>query len=792
MVNNKPVLSNKSFKEASDDLIHYLELKRTTRKYDLNQYKDRKALENVYMSAVEDCLSAFEEAKSDHGTASDFRIKKKSIRKKLSYVMQLLPEVQSRFSNLYPNICVEELFASLNGTFVSISYDTIDVFEKITLAAVIWILDELESQGDLDKIQNILSDDVNIGYIRIPDDFDDSCFDVSLIEKIQYIVENRNDDIDNNPKGIDKVYINDAVLKRQSNNYTQSEQGEELSFTTNRQRFNYIISLLNPSAVRRAAEHFEESWWEAFRRYIECINIYRSEEIELLDRLCADLSRYKTIHSSIVQRKNKSAQDISKIIFNSNPLLARQPSLDDFINQTCVNSLTDHTDIISKSAEERESDRLLQQILENKKKLNNLECLQEVAPYFTTISGSDESLLHDDEVRMIPDLRLLYDLEVSNPFETCFALLYLLDSGNHLPWLSSLGTIVIQAAINRLPWHKFPEFTDDEEEDDDDDVVVVESDDIICDNPIETTDADDKSNADSNNCDNDLVDYTELESEYYKRNYSYPRYVHDTGEYEKNENSHINFSQFVFSQTKLLAPRKIHLYHDMCDYYALAGFDKKEANILGLYMTLANTLYSKKYSDRLFEAPLSYIDDESEEKSSTDTQADNDTKGLKQNLIELKDEIKNYHNANRNLQKEIEKLRQENQELSSELSELRTMVKKTASNDDHGVPEVISSVAFPYTAKGRYVVFGGHDSWLKAIKPLLADVRFIDINVNPNVGLIAHADTVWIQSNAIKHSNYYKIVNVAKAYGIKIEFFSYASAEKCAEQLAVYDMDQNV
>ena len=71
---------------------------------------------------------------------------------------------------------------------------------------------------------------------------------------------------------------------------------------------------------------------------------------------------------------------------------------------------------------------------------------------------------------------------------------------------------------------------------------------------------------------------------------------------------------------------------------------------------------------------------------------------------------------------------------------------------------------------------------------MLKNVKFVDRKTNPDKNLIRYATAVWIQSNAISHKDYYKIVDIARTAGIKYEYFSYASAEKCAEQLALYDM----
>ena len=46
------------------------------------------------------------------------------------------------------------------------------------------------------------------------------------------------------------------------------------------------------------------------------------------------------------------------------------------------------------------------------------------------------------------------------------------------------------------------------------------------------------------------------------------------------------------------------------------------------------------------------------------------------------------------------------------------------------------------------------------------------------------ADVVWIQTNCIGHNTYYNVIDLVRRYGRKVRYFKYASAVKCAEQVA--------
>ena len=74
---------------------------------------------------------------------------------------------------------------------------------------------------------------------------------------------------------------------------------------------------------------------------------------------------------------------------------------------------------------------------------------------------------------------------------------------------------------------------------------------------------------------------------------------------------------------------------------------------------------------------------------------------------------------------------------------------------------------------------------------MLPTVRFVDAeNAAFNQQIIRQADVVWIQNNCISHPQYWSVVNRCKLAGIQLRYFAFASAEKCAEQLALEDQKE--
>ena len=266
---------------------------------------------------------------------------------------------------------------------------------------------------------------------------------------------------------------------------------------------------------------------------------------------------------------------------------------------------------------------------------------------------------------------------------------------------------------------------------------------------------------------------------------------------EKNtgkEPENSNLAQYIFEATRVVMPRDASFAGWGKEDFAENGFTDDEAGIM-LYLTsLAEESYRRAYnwSDLLY---TSFEDDEDEgpEEAPEQDSAEEETEALKKQNRTLKAEIDRLRaqvhelmQEKKEIGKEADRAREESELEHLELVDLRELVFML----EHGEPEPelpTSDISFPYSPEKRMVVFGGHDTWLKAIRPMLPDVRFVDREMVPNAGLIRNADLVWIQPNAISHSNYYKIMDVARQHKVQVRYFTNASAEKCARQLAAAD-----
>lgn len=165
-----------------------------------------------------------------------------------------------------------------------------------------------------------------------------------------------------------------------------------------------------------------------------------------------------------------------------------------------------------------------------------------------------------------------------------------------------------------------------------------------------------------------------------------------------------------------------------------------------------------------------------------------DVEELQENVKSLREKLKlmtdEAHTQERRAQKAEQALIDEQDKIAAdraELASLREVLFTKEQEEEAGI-----KLNLPYTVKSRIVVYGGHDTWLKAMKGYVnGDIRFIDKDQGIlDRSVIRNADAVWIQHNAISHKQYYTIIDEVRKWDKAVHYFMYASAKKCVEQIA--------
>lgn len=148
--------------------------------------------------------------------------------------------------------------------------------------------------------------------------------------------------------------------------------------------------------------------------------------------------------------------------------------------------------------------------------------------------------------------------------------------------------------------------------------------------------------------------------------------------------------------------------------------------------------------------------------------------------------------SEREKKKLIERHAEERQKMAAERAEL-VELREFMFALKHGEikyddeSESDTGVQLPYTCALRIVVFGGHATWLKAIKPMLPNVRFYESDVLSSPEIIRKADVVFFQGNALSHKLFYVLIDEIRRTGTEYHYLRYASARKCALQIVERD-----
>ena len=382
--------------------------------------------------------------------------------------------------------------------------------------------------------------------------------------------------------------------------------------------------------------------------------------------------------------------------------------------------------------------------------------------------------------------KIMGEFKVDDPFEICFALIYMIGTADSAIWSMKTGTAVICAAGRMLPWYVSPEEWDEDED------------------PWEEL---------SFYRDNDWLEKTSTTA--------------DLGEDYTLSSDGKNRAQRVFKLCKGMMPVGFHPFEDEREQMKAEGredadliADQAEILFLSLFRASAGNFRSKHWweNDDIFDEIEEKAEEKEiealpqqpvkirglwgkvaeeqgrqvEERPITPVEPEDNSKEL---LERAKKEIKNLKSTLAMVSREADSDRAKYEhELRAlrmehcELADLRSLVFNINTADPAKVEKVERQISYPYSTRKRIVVFGGHDSFLRAIKPMLPEVKFVDTDqygFAPEI--VRNADVVWVQTNCISHSQYNNITRLTRQYGIQLRYFGYASAEKCAEQLVTED-----
>lgn len=345
----------------------------------------------------------------------------------------------------------------------------------------------------------------------------------------------------------------------------------------------------------------------------------------------------------------------------------------------------------------------------------------------------------------------LAQFKVTDPYAMCFALMYLLDSGDDCPWLMYSGGALMSYVYTMLPWNDTA----------------------------------------SNSIMKPLYDGNELETEPddgSAQTYDY---------YGKRING-LTMAQIIYRACRVVLPfgnsgfynRISKITEGKCDD-ALVAHMSSIAGVLGLkgFGTFIPQDSIKKDEK-----------DTSEETKNLLEEKDKEIENLKKTAESMQEENEKLRGSlewmERNVDKtvgEFEKLLKEVEKDRDELKDLRELVfnfENGYMEDEIPIKEKEEEeeIKYPYSLQKKMLVFGGHDTFLKVMRQNFPDTRFAGDKLSIfNPSMIKNVDIVWVQTNSISHSLYWNIVKYVGLYGKQLRYFTSGGTERCSRQMVEAD-----
>lgn len=688
------------------------------------------------------------------------------IKRRIQAVVNSVEEICERVASICPDypefFTVEEDWIEAN-LHPLMSYDYIETRADTALGAAIWILDQIRDQGDIpEELDRLLDAIDNEADFYMPPIWD-PCHSEQMLAGMLYVIQHRNDDcVGLDEKKYQKSEWDNLTSRVYMDPYTLENKHRQ--DVDSRNLYEDILDLVSDDAIQKAVQEYKEKWWDWVNRYYRSRAILAGREATILKKLDALTEK---IGLRLEQMTVSGQQSESRTPHNH--LLT--------VNKAMISQVNSNCTIPPVYAQHN----LELQIMRWEEEGNALEAeRREIYDLVTELwvsAGVIPSRTHESLVELygqeVADIWAGFEIE--NPYQYCFAQLYLIDSGSDLPWLYLPGTSLMMASSGTLPWgilkyrmepdgvwSHYDEATDE---------YVSGSRRIDLPKRIKLPEIENWYRMEYQN--------SEVDNSYCQQTY--------------------NLSQILYSVTGCIMPRNLErLYPGIpeLDRFGIRG--KKSLHPLIYCMSLLSEAKHQNQGSH-YQPNLKWIP--SEENDDKDDvlllEEDDDPDALRQRISELEAEIKRLKTAAHDANKEVlaekqkyAKLEVDRENDRQELADLRELVFNQQ-EDIYQTETTDEQIEFPYHTEQRIVVFGGHDSWAREIKPKLPNVRFIDRAMLPNADLIRNADVIWIQHNALGHMHFYKIINEARRYHIPVRYFSYASAAKCAEQLAKYDNEKS-
>lgn len=673
------------------------------------------------------------------------------VKRRISATVALLDEAKEKIYDLCPDIpdifSFEEDWYEQNLLPIP-AYDYNERLSHSAMAAAIWILDHLRDQGAMWSAYKYFPRDERVFDDMDAPDIWDASHDDSALMGMLWIIQNRNEGIQtektSSKKGIspplDRVYMDLCTAQKQN---FQEAPG--------RLRFGSILAMIPPGEIDKATQYYTEKFWDVLTRWYKSRQVYTMREAELdqedillAERAKALVNDLTKMHEGINNKGRKPVvlQPMQKPMNFSDPMM---PSFDKDRQQMLLRASQLDADEEKRKRKENELLFDLHRFTDTVGDINTM-------PYSSMVDAYGEEIA-----------QIWKDFTIEDPYSVIFGFLYLLDQNYDLPWAYQGSVALVTLASNTLPW-RYGDYGGEKEG------IWDHYDDTVQDYVWGYEKA-------------RLPKRIKLPQ---MENWYAMDYVDQQEEDDRYQDTY-NLSQIIYEITGGIMPRNLNRYKTALldlERYGITG--KKATHPLLYCMTMLGEVSHRSRVFHLSEDPIELKEPEKGEEGKSKEELEQIIKELRQENKKLQQTSHDIYREAREAKRQMAEMEERIASERQELTDLRELVFHQQEEVYYEDTEV-SEISFPYNAAKRIVVFGGHDSWAREIKQKLPNVRFIDRTMQPNAELIRRADVVWIQTNSLSHSYYYKIIDEVRKHHVPVRYFSYASATKCAEQIVEED-----
>ena len=763
-----------------------------------------------WLAVIQDRIRAFKKALREKGSDQRLGMADAMVKRRTEALLDSMPYIQKRYKYLpgFDSTVSNDLgnaWIHLNY-IASSSYNQLARDSHITQAAALWILDQIaEIPGKIIDIHPFLPRDRDeLDALEWPSIWSPA-YDYDLIQSVTYAIENRNQDIapvEIDPAHYRRVMTSELTARRK--HYGDADS---------RKNFEGLLSLIPQKKIDAAIVHFEKAFWQWTDRYFRCLSVMDSRKMPIIAKVNAAAEEYNQCREELLsafRKENKPAKAPKPM---SSPLVMQPlttgqaiPSPEDFIKNFSPRNFLDGMDKASlpfmaypKDKKDPYSDQMMSAADKMSAAVDRYaaandeldELMDQIAAYSYSMSLDGYMDKEYCASECGEDVAaLMEETHIDDPFELCFALLYLIDDPKQesktstaeridpydLPWLYGACTSFMHTVVNELPWafEEYEEYND----------LVWHPD---------LTEDDEEKTLENNN--------TGMKKpalpDYYER-----KYLSDDDEKR-------SLAQIIYEETSCVLPRYMKKYDGEIRYLRTYGARAKDMpfllsvmNMSGSAMRQQKALNFDKDSSFMFphfwnpEEEAETEPDEQEEIGKEEKELSREE--LQEQVKTLQAQLKEYQVQAKQLRSSVHSLEQEARKAEKAMEQEKTAaemehreladLRELVFNQENGEEEMPdeSDDSFPYEVQADTLVFGGHSTWLKSIRQMLkGNIRFIDKDLHFDVNIVRNAERIWIQPNALSHTQYYRIIDTARLFHKPVRYFAYASALKCARQLAM-------